>query len=107
MNGGNLDLVSSWIEARASTFADHGLIQLRNSRIIEPEKLSVWYESTHYLVDVCAWEHEASLDIDIMSKRSRSIVFVAWGPCEDKAGLAQRLESLSVWLAEHLDKPVA
>jgi hypothetical protein len=88
-------------------FASYGLKQLRNSRITEPEKLSVWCESPDYLVDVCAWEHAASLDIDIMNKRSSSIVFLACGPCKGQAGFTHRLESLAALLAEHMGKPVA
>ena len=97
-----LDFVQSWLSYNAVKLGELGLIRLPDSIVFKPSSSKkCWsYESERYLVLIQAWENAACLDFDVMDKESKTIVFHPWGPCDDQAGLAARLESFIEWLEQ-------
>ncbi|MBB6249397.1 hypothetical protein HDE80_004474 [Rhodanobacter sp. A1T4] len=89
--------VSAWL---ATKHIQLGLKQLKLETTESPVfKLSAWYESPEFLVDISVWDRACCLDIQVMEKSSNQFVFSEAGACENTTGLLVRLNTFSNWLA--------
>lgn len=95
------DYVCSWLE---QNHEELGLKQIKMDRIEHPARsLNAWYETPHYLIDICVWDRAYCLDILVVEKSSDSMVFGAAGSCESTAGLLERLTSFASWASSKAD----
>ena len=93
------DHVETWLFENQ----DHlGLSQVKLDRAEVPaKKLSAWFETPKYLIDITVWDHAYCLDILVLEQTTDNLVFSKAGPCDDLAGLSKRLSAFSTWLSSH------
>ena len=91
--------VSTWL---ADNHERLGLRQIKSEIAEAPAKtLSVYYETTDFLIDICVWDHAHCLDILVFDQLSNALIFSEAGSCGSTSGLTTRLNSFSNWASSH------
>ena len=87
------DLVASWLDANTARL---GLREVGAQRRRDESRgtFSAGYETDSHVISVAVWERGHCLDIDMLSKATKSGEMLCAGPCSNEFEIQERLELL-------------
>ena len=88
-------MLEKWFSQNKGEFQLHcSLVELKN---INNESIQIKLENKRYLIDICGWNHELCLNIEILEIKTEINTFMYSGHCNSTDAFQTQLANFINW----------